>query len=735
MIMIAGSALLVLLAAPASPQNVAAPAPRERIDVVRTQVPPRIDGSLEDEAWQGQPLPLTEWLTYNPLNGEKLVQTTDVRLVYDDRAIYLAFRCRDPEPAKVRSTLSRRDQIWNDDWVGLSLDSVGNGQSSYDLFVNAAGVQADILTTASAGENASPDWVWDSAGRRTSDGYEAEIRLPLTSIRFKSGPEVRMGILFWRRVSRLGMSASWPEVPAGKSFIERHAILTLHDLKQPLTLEVIPSATYTLQQTRQSLDAFNPATSDPDAGISIKYGLTSATTLEGTVNPDFSQVESDAFQVEVNQRFPVFYPEKRPFFMEGMGTFELAGAGGDSNMRTAVHTRVIEDPVWGGKASGTAGRATFALLAAGDAAPGRQLPGEAANPLLGERKGYFIARGQYSFGRTNYAGALLTDTELAGGHNRVAASDLSLKLGDHFASGTFLASATRGPTGLETKHGLAGQAFYAYETKPLVFVTQIEHYDTDFQMDTAFLNQTGVTQGWSFIAPSLYPDPKRTSWLKRVVPFVFTRYGKDRVQGGNLWFLLPGIRMHLTRQGFLRMDAGWGREPWAGQVFPTSQLRVMGQAQLLRWLNVSAQARRGRSVYYDPEAPYSGKERGCTAEVSLQPSSRFNQAASWSYVRFDRASDETNVYTVHTINSRTTFQIDRHFFLRAIVRYDSSRSQVLTDFLASWELLPGTVAYAGYGSMIERKGWDGSSFTDDPSGSYRTSQRGLFLKASYIHRF
>jgi hypothetical protein len=90
---------------------------------------------------------------------------------------------------------------------------------------------------------------------------------------------------------------------------------------------------------------------------------------------------------------------------------------------------------------------------------------------------------------------------------------------------------------------------------------------------------------------------------------------------------------------------------------------------------------------------------------------------------------------VDVLNTRTTFQIDKHLFLRAIVQYDSSRHEVLTDFLASWELLPGTVAYAGYGSIIERKGWDGSGFTDDPAGAYRTSERGFFFKASYIHRF
>ena len=321
------AALLALLASSpgqAAPAPASAPA-RPEIAPVRVTTPPVIDGALEDEAWTQAVLPLTEWLTYNPLNGDHIAQTTEVRAVYDDRFLYFAFRCVDPEPDKVRSTLSRRDSMWNDDWVGLSLDSVGNGQSSYDLFVNPQGVQADVLTTPSAGENSAPDFVWDSAGRRTAEGYDVELRLPLTSFRFKSGDVVKMGILFWRRVSRLGVSVSWPEVPAGKSFIERHALMTLQNLKQPLTLEVIPTATWSLRQTRATPDAFSSVDSDPDAGISAKYGVTSAITVEGTVNPDFSQVESDSFQVEVNQRFPVFYPEKRPFFMEGMGTFELAG--------------------------------------------------------------------------------------------------------------------------------------------------------------------------------------------------------------------------------------------------------------------------------------------------------------------------------------------------------------------------------------------------------------------------
>ena len=713
---------------------VAAPAEdRPRLELKRVATPPTIDGRLDDEAWQGTTLPLTEWLTYNPLNGEKLTQQTEVRAGYDERYLYFAFHCVDPEPDKVRSTISRRDGMFDDDWVGLSLDSVGNGQSSYDLFVNPAGVQGDILTTPSAGENSAPDFVWDSAGRRTPEGYDVEMRIPLTTIRFKSGPEVRMGILFWRRVSRLGMSASWPVVPAGRSFLERHAMLVLHDLRRPLTLEVTPSATYSRRQTRATPTSFAPADSKPDAGLSVKYGITSSATLEGTVNPDFSQVESDAFQVQVNQRYPLFFSEKRPFFMEGMGSFELAGVGGDAVMRTAVHTRRIADPLWGAKTTGTAGRVGFGILAAGDEAPGHQLEGE-PNPFLGERRDFFIARSQLSLGRSSYVGGILTDTEFGTGHNRVGGADVSLRFGQQGASGTFLANTTVSPDGRETKSGLGGQATYSFENKRIVVVSQMEHYDRGFQMDTAFLNQVGITQGWTFVAPSFYPDAKKHPWFKRFVPFVFAQYGHDRIQGGGKWIVVPGVRMHFTRQGFLRIDGLVGQEPWVQRRFDIRNVRLIGQAQFTRWLNVSAQATRGRSIFYDQVDPYLGRNRGYSAQVSLQPSARFNQALSYDRVEFNRISDGSRVYTVNVLNTKTTFQLNRHFFLRALVQYDSSRETVLTDLLASWELLPGTVAYAGYGSLIERQDWDGQRFIP-AAGSYRTTERGLFFKAAYVHRF
>jgi uncharacterized protein DUF5916/cellulose/xylan binding protein with CBM9 domain len=706
---------------------------RPRLEPVRVTTPPVIDGKLDDEVWRGEALAPSEWLTYNPLNGEKLPQATEVRAAYDSRYLYFAFRCLDAEPGRVRSTLSRRDNLWNDDWVGLSLDSVGNGQSSYDLFVNASGVQGDVLTTPSAGENSAPDFIWESAGRRTDTGYEVELRLPLTTFRFVSGAEVRMGILFWRRVSRLGISASWPDVPAGRSFIERHAMMVLRDLKRPLTLEAIPSLTYSRRQLRETPDDFSKATSDPDVGLSVKYGLTSSATVEGTINPDFSQVESDAFQVEVNQRYPLFFSEKRPFFMEGMGTFEMAGVGGDAVMRTAVDTRKIVDPLWGMKSTGSIGRVGFGVLAAGDEAPGRAFPGE-ANPFLDQRKDFYIARSQLSLGRTSYVGALLTDTEFASGHNRVAGADVSVRHAQHKATATFLATTTRAPDGASSKDGLGGQVAYEYSTKPFVFVTQLEHYDRGFQMDTAFMNQVGITQGWTYFGPSFYPDAKKLPWLKRINPFVFARYGEDRIQDGFSWIVVPAVRINFTRQGFLRLDTLFGEEPWAGHLFRISNTRLMGQAQITPWLYFNTSAGFGRSIFYDPVDPYSGRQRTYFLELGLQPTARLNQSVTYDRVAFDRASDGERVYTVNVLNTRTTFQIDRHFSARAIVQYDSSRHRVLTDFLASYELMPGTVAYVGYGSLLERQGWDGTRFTSG-QGVFRTTERGFFFKASYSHRF
>jgi hypothetical protein len=722
---------LVVLSSVAAGTPLAAQ-PRPSFDAHRAVEPPTIDGYLSESEW-GEPLAADDWLSYNPLHGDRVPQRTAVWVSYDADALYFAFRCDDPDPRGIKTSMTRRDNIWQDDWIGLSLDALGTGQQSYHMLVNPSGVQLDMLNSAAGGEDTSPDWIWDSAGRITESGYVVEIRLPLQSIRFGGGPDTRMGILFWRRVSRLGVSVAWPPLAPGVWVFERHATLRFNDLPPRPPRELLPSVTYGRTETRDQPGRWT-ATDKGDLGFSGKFGLSSTITFDATLNPDFSQVESDAFQVEVNQRFPIFFGEKRPFFMEGAGIFALAGSGnGDNSLRTAVHTRRIVDPIFGAKLTGSAGRVTFGTLSAIDEA----VPAAEEDGANADRNRYFnIARAQYSLGPSNYLGALATDMSFGHGYNRVAGADFRWRFGNGQRFDAFaLATRSRDSAGGRTRAGAGAQLTYGYETQQWTVIVSGEHYDPEFEMTTAFINRVGITSGWSFVDRSFYPDKQRYPWIRRVSLLSFTQGGRDRLAGrGNDFLEVAGMRFNFTRQGFLRIDRSFGFEHWQGQHFERGRLRAFGNVQLYRWLFLDGNVSGGRAVFYDPIAPFQGRSHSISGTFRLQPNGRFQQSLTYNRVAFDDDASGGRVFTVNILNARTTYQFTRAFSLRGIAQYDNSRHRVLADFLASYEPRPGTVAYAGYGSLIEERAFiDGEWVTG--SGSYAASRRGLFFKTSYLHRF
>jgi hypothetical protein len=676
--------------------------------------PPKLDGVLDDEAWAGAPLSLGPWMSYNPMRGEAESQRTNVWIAYDDSAIYFAFKCFDSEPSKIRTTISRRDDAWSDDWVAISLDSSRAGQVAYHMFINPSGIQMDALNTGSNGEDTSPDWIWQSAGKVGSDGYSVEVRVPLESIRFRGGSDVEMGVLFFRRISRSGMSWSWPEMAPGKWVFESNAPLLFDELHSRRLAQVIPSATLSRNASRGDVGSWNHTTTKGDVGASVKYGVTSAVTLEGTVNPDFSQVESDAFEVEVNNRFPVFFSEKRPFFMEGLGLFNLAGTGGDSNMRTAVHTRHIVDPSGGIKLTGSAGRQSFAFLSSADTSP----PGQ-------RQKLFTIGREVVNFGQGRYAGALVTDTEFGAEHNRVVGGDVEMKQGANLEWNSSLLYSHSATALGQGQQGSASQFSYNYSTHRVSVLGQLEHYDKGFQMDTAFLSRVGFTSGWQYEEIQFYPNPVRHAWIKRIAPFLWVHAANDRVQGGTESYVLPGIRFNFTRSGSLRLDYGRGHETFAGRRFETGQMSVNANVQMFRWLKLSGYASKGPAIFYDTESPYQGDRINTSVGIGLQPSARVNNNISYSFVTFDRRSTGDNVYQVHIINTRNSYQFTPRLFTRVIAQFDSSRRRILADFLASYELSPGTVAHAGYGSLFENA----------DAESYQAVARAFFFKVSYLARF
>jgi hypothetical protein len=532
-----------------------------------------------------------------------------------------------------------------------------------------------------------------------------------------------MGVLFWRRVSRLGVSVAWPPLEPGAWVFERHANLRFDSLQPRLSRELLPSVTYGRTELRDAPGRWGAADSRGDVGLSTKVGLTSTITLDATINPDFSQVESDAFQVEVNQRFPVFFAEKRPFFMEGAGIFALAGGGGgDNTLRTAVHTRRIVDPIFGAKLTGSTGRFTFGTLSAVD---------EAGD----DNRLFNIGRAQYSIGPGNYIGALYTDIDGAGTHNRVAGADLRWRISETQQFNAFLlASNSRRLAAEDTTSGVGAQAAYNYSTRRWGASGTFEHYDAGFQMDTAFMNRVGVTGGWVFLERNFYPDNTRHPWLRRFSLFTFSQGGRDEFAGGSEFLALGGIRLAMTRQGNLRVDYMTGHEHWAGQRFTRGRPRISGNVQLFRWLAFEAFFARGDSVFYDATDPFQGRATDFSGGVTLQPSGRLSQSINYQRVAFDRAATSERVYTLDIVNTRTTYQFSRALAIRGIAQYDSARRRVLTDFLGSYEPRPGTVVYAGYGALLEQRDFVDGQWVPQ-QGAFLMTQRGVFFKASYLYRF
>jgi hypothetical protein len=299
------------------------------VHAVRTTTPPTIDGRLDDAAWAAA-TPDDRFLQSQPQNGRPPSERTDVRIVYDDDAMYVGVHCYDDEPDKVRARLTRRDRDVEADWVAIGFDSRHDHASGYAFLLNAAGVQTDFLLYDDT--SASSDWdaVWDGAVARDASGWSAEFRIPLSALRFSSEPEQVWGFNVERYISRKKEDLTWSHVPQGvNANISRWGHVDgIAGIRPRRTFELRPYVAASAHSATPRGGAFlglgpeSRAEGEAQAGLDLKLGLTSNLTLDATVNPDFGQVEADPAVLNLS-RFETFFPEKRPFFLEGADTFEM----------------------------------------------------------------------------------------------------------------------------------------------------------------------------------------------------------------------------------------------------------------------------------------------------------------------------------------------------------------------------------------------------------------------------
>ena len=700
---------------------------------------PVINGVLDDKAWEESFIETGEWTVHYPSFGGKLEQKTLVYATYDDTALYFAFRCLDTDPSQIKTSVSQRDEIANDDWICVMIDSLGMRQIAYEHFSNANGIQYDVLGTPS-GWDKSIDWVWELAANLTSDGYHVEMRIPLNSIRYEGGKEARMGLSFRRRVNSSGKYANWPDLPPNRNIFTEMATFVYRDLPSPRTMEILPSVTFFQNQDREAPARWSSPERQSDFGIGVKYGLTSSITLDATFNPDFSQVESDAFQVEVNQRYPIFYTENRPFFMEGIGLFEMPMSGADLSMTKHIHTRRIVDPRWGVKITGTVGKLSFGTISATDEAAGRIIAGGADSLFSGKNKLFNIGRVMYDLGGDSYVGGIVTDTEFADMGNRVFGVDGVYRIGDHLISGFAVQTSKHNPSGEFSKEGFGGAINYGFRSvigniMPSIWIV-LEHYDEGFQWDTAIYKRTGITIG--HVAAGFLADinDEKCPWLERIWFATYYRQGEDRLEQGTDKYFRQRFQIYFPRSWIFTVNYIRSQEPWSGCEFDTDMLQLSVNGRFGKWLTFNSSAAWSDAIYYDAPVPFAGKLKDQVISVLIQPTQRFRYSMAYRHVDFDRTSNGGNVYTVHILNLKGIYQFNEQLATRAIVQYNSYRKRVMTDFLASYELIPGTVVYAGYGSLIERRQWDEDRHRWQPGlGDYLTTRRSLFFKASYLWRF
>lgn len=745
----------------------------------------KIDGAIDEASWEDAPL-LTGFTQFDPVEGVPATQRTEVRILVSDEAIFFAVKAFDDVPGGTRATLGERDSFArSDDYVRFILDTFDDRRRGYVIMVNPYGVQQDGLWVVGGGGPGgrrfgppidwNPDFVWDSGGQLHDWGYSVEVKLPFKSIRFREVALQDWGLQVERRIARNGYGESWAPITANvANAMEQFGELTgLRDLDPGLFLEVNPVQTLSKQgRYDEELGGLRRGGTSGDFGLNLTYGITSNLTLDGTYNPDFSQVEADAGQIAVNERFALFLREKRPFFLEGTEIFGLP--------RQLVYTRSIVDPVAGTKLTGKIGSFNAGYLGAVDAVDDASEPDGTANPVVN------LVRVRRDIGSTSNVGMVYTDrTYHRNRYNRVAGIDGRFQFLRRYTV-TVLAAGSRTASGEPggTNGGLLS-ARLDRSGRNLAFGAGVNDVSDDFRASSGFIRRSGVAQLESRVSYNFRGQPgdlierwgpslefegfwdHNDFWAMRGVQ-------ESRVQaGGSVSF-----RGNVTVFGnYSRSTFNFGQVEYNGltyvgpggkrEAFFPSQSLFSGlqSGTVFMWLNTFDRAR-GNIRVTRSETPLFDFRTGTpvdvanswsgNADISLFPTTNLLAELGVRHTVLNRKRDGS-LYSRATIpRVRLQYQFNRSLFVRVIGEYasqqreglktpsagrqisfcvDDSCSELLgseaNDFsvetLLSYEPTPGTVFFVGY--TREMADTARLRFRD-----VRPEADGLFVKLSYRFR-
>jgi hypothetical protein len=756
-----------------------------------------VDGRLDEEAWKDAAV-FKDFYQTSPGDNIAPSKPTEVLMMYDEKHLYVAFKCWD-EKDKIRATLAKRDNVFGEDNVRMWLDTYNDQRRAYILGFNPFGIQQDGIYTEGRGPDFSVDIVMESKGVIEDWGWVVEVKIPFKSLRYSAGKGKMWGFNAARNIDRFNDEFNqWlPDNRQISGFLIKHGKITgLDEIKYERTLEIVPSIT--LSETGRRFAALDPITgrfvNQPirhDIGVNLKYSISPNVTLDAAINPDFAEIEADAPVVTANQRFPIFFQEKRPFFLEGADIFQTPLAIYDS--------RSIIDPDFAAKITGKIGKNTFGFMVASDNAPGNFSEDESADPANREfldRNALFgVFRVKRDFGKENHIGFFGTYRSFTEQKNFLGSLDARVKLNPKLTAqfqvvGTSSRRCffendfepTLDPdqaqrnreicgTGRTSLNPLNNGTYNEYRTgSALGYYTNFDYYTDrhgwyfeaggrtkDFRADAGFTRRTDTNFAFAMNRWSTKSEPKAS-----IIKIDWRQYtGVDYDWSGRLqsWRLGTNVRMALQRTMFLFMETGMSHErlyeeefglkrmptrigrfsgdptrsAWQQSIYAELGQTLNKQIYYYAWFNY----RRNAFDFFFPAGnaqinPGPGQTWDSEAYIEYKPINPLRASVSYRKSRLVRNDNRVRTFDADLVSVRSTYQFTRFMFSRLRLDYNSLNDNYAGQLLFGWTPSPGKAFYVGYNDNFNYNGVN--PFTGGVDQGFERNSRTFFVRVSYLFR-
>jgi hypothetical protein len=708
----------------------------EPIHITRAAGPIEVDGNLDDPGWKGA-VRIETFYETNPGDSVAPKVKTVAWLTYDDHFFYAAFEFSDPNPKEIRAPYGDHDDTPNyTDYGGIILDTRNDGKTAIEFLANPRGIQYDAINSDASGEDSSLDLYWDSAARIGPDGCRLEIRVPFSSLRYNKGDPQTWGILLYRNYPRAFRYQMFNvKLPRESSCFICHEqkIVGLAGLPSGNHIVVAPYATGKLDQTAVGDPGSRLANSTKwDGGVDAKWNPNAVTAIDATINPDFSQVESDVAQISSNERFALFFPEKRPFFLEGLDLF--------ATPIQAVYTRNLTSPSWGVRSTGELDGVRYTALVADDRGGGSViLPGPQTSSLANQdfASHVVIGRARRDFG-SSYGSFLLTDKEVdGGGHNRVFGPDFEWRPSDtDIVRGQFLYGDTQTPNRPDLAAEWDGRrleshaafGLWSHSSKTWDWLLQVEDIGDDFRADLGFLPQVGIRDTTGIVGWTARPE---SGFVRRIRPY-FRLRNLEATDGSGVVLrrIAPGIDFEGALNSFMEIEERSDRVRAGTRLFDINYIvgtLMLSPSQTVGGVELDVTA--GDDVDIESQRP--ARSVTVALQGTVRPTDHLALALNGSRRWLDVAPTGSGPKTLRLLTAdvarlKATYTFSSRAFLRLIGqqtdqnengRTESFTGSALFAYKINWQ----TVLFLGFGD--ER--------ALSPDDRLEPTNREVFLKVSY----